>query len=168
MKSDSDIANFFGFLILRVWLGIRALITGIEKFSGSRSSEVAVNVDGEPNSYGLTADASDKVYGFSHYGGVPEALYKQLADEPLIPEFALKIYDIILGPVLILSGIALLLGLATRYSLLAMGLVYSSLTVGLILLKQDGGIAWLAIHVLLAAVALFNVRHNRFAVISKL
>ena len=43
-----------------------------------------------------------------------------------------------------------------------MGLLYTSLTIGLILLKQDSGVAWLAIHVLMIAVALFYEKHNRF------
>jgi thiosulfate dehydrogenase [quinone] large subunit len=47
------------------------------------------------------------------------------------------------------------------------GLLYCSLTVGLILLKQDGGIAWLAIHVLLIVVALMSVKHNRFQILAK-
>ncbi len=156
--------SVLGFLTLRLWLAVRAIVTGIEKFAGQKASEVAVVVDGEPNSYGLTSSDAEKVYGFSHYSGVPAALYGQFEKEPLIPGFALKFYDFALGPLLIITGLTLLIGVATRISLFAMGLLYTSLTVGLILLKQDGGIAWLAIHVLLVAVALNNVSHNRFQV----
>lgn len=165
---DTDLGAVFGFLVLRLWLGVRAFFTGIEKFAGQRASEVAVTVDGEPNSYGLTASDSDKVYGFPHYHGVPEALYDSLASEPLIPGFALKLYDIALGPLLIISGLTLLLGFASRVSLAVQGAIYCSLTIGLILLKQDGGIAWLAIHVLLISVALFNIQHNRYQLGEKL
>ncbi len=79
----------------------------------------------------------------------------------------LKAYNFMLGPLLIVVGVTLLVGLATRISLFLMALLYLSLTIGLVLLKQDGGITWLAIHVLLVAVALFNVRHNRLAVMRK-
>ncbi len=157
---SSDKGAVFGFLTLRLWLAARALVTGLEKFAGSKASEVAVDIDGAPNTYGLTASESDKVYGLSHYHGVPEALYDKLASEPLIPGFALKLYDMALGPLLILFGLTLLLGIYTRISLFAMGLIYTSLTIGLILLKQDAGIAWLGIHILLIAVALFHARHN--------
>ncbi|MEM7146455.1 MAG: hypothetical protein AAF591_15070 [Verrucomicrobiota bacterium] len=169
LSSDagSDLGPFLGFLILRLWLGIRALITGIEKFAGEKASEVAVVVDGEPNEYGLTSSDAEKVYGFGNYHGVPEALYEQLEGEPLIPGFALKLYDVALGPLLIITGLTLLLGIATRLSLFVMGVIYCSLTVGLILLSQDGGIAWLGIHVLLVAVALFYVRYNRCQLFAK-
>jgi thiosulfate dehydrogenase [quinone] large subunit len=162
------LGSTLGFLTLRIWLALRAIVTGIEKFAGSKVEDIAVNIDGEPNTYGLTASEADKVYGMSHYHGVPAALYDKLAKEPLIPGFALKFFDLALGPVLILLGFTLLLGIATRISLFAMGLIYSGLTVGLILLKQDGGIAWLGIHILLIAFALFNAKHNRCALLKNL
>lgn len=163
-KSSSDLGAILGFLTLRLWLAARAIVTGIEKFSGTASSDVAVTIDGAVNTYGLTASEGQKVYGLTHYHGVPEALYDKFLAEPFIPEFALRAYDIVLGPVLILLGIAVLLGIATRISLFAMGLLYISLTLGLVLLGQDAGIAWLGIHVLMIAAALFNTRHNRFEI----
>jgi thiosulfate dehydrogenase [quinone] large subunit len=51
----------------------------------------------------------------------------------------------------------------TRASLFAMGLLYVALTVGLIFLKQDAGVAWLALHVGLIAFALSLAKYNRFA-----
>ena len=166
-ESGSDLGGFFAFILLRLWLALRAIFTGIEKFSGQKSSEVAVVVDGEPNSYGRTSSDSDKVYGLQYYKGIPEALGDKLKDEPLLPGFAMGIFDVLLGPVLILSGLTLLLGIATRISLFVQGLLYCFLTVGLILLKQDGGIAWLAIHVLLVVVALLSVKNNRFQLFAK-
>ncbi|MGA2693190.1 MAG: hypothetical protein ABSF76_12570, partial [Opitutaceae bacterium] len=69
----------------------------------------------------------------------------------------------ILGWALIALGIGVLLGIFTRASLFLMGLLYVSLTFGLILIKQDAGVSWLAIHVAMIAVALSLCRHNRFA-----
>jgi thiosulfate dehydrogenase [quinone] large subunit len=167
-NSSADLGATLAFLTLRFWLAARAIITGLEKFAGAKASEVLVEVDGKANPYGLTADASEKVYGFSHYHGVPEALYGQLEREPLIPGFALSLYDKMLGPALIIFGITLLIGVLTRISLFAVGLIYVSLTIGLILLKQDAGIAWLGIHILATSYALLHVQHNRFAISSKL
>ena len=59
-------------------------------------------------------------------------------------------------------------GIATRISLFVMGLVYVSLTFGLILIGQDGGIAWLAAHTIMIAYALTLVRYNRFGIMKKL
>jgi len=53
------------------------------------------------------------------------------------------------------------LGLATRLSLLAMGLIYTSLTFGLILLNQASGIAWLGTHMILITLALLLTSYNR-------
>lgn len=72
-----------------------------------------------------------------------------------------------LGPALLILGLTVLLGVATRFSLFAMGLLYTSLTFGLILLKQDAGIAWLATHIVLIAMALALSQYNRWAVTSK-
>lgn len=154
-----------GFLLLRLWLGVRALLTGIAKFGGSVSSDQAVLIDGAPNSYGLTAAESVKVYGLSHYHGVPEVLYRQLEADPLVPGFLLVFFNAVIGPLLIVLGIALLLGLAMRVSLFVSGLTYVAFTAGLILLKQDAGIAWLGIHIALTALALFHVRYNRFGML---
>jgi thiosulfate dehydrogenase [quinone] large subunit len=163
-KTSCDCGNFLGFLTLRLWLAGRAIITGLEKFAGAKSSDVAIEIDGAPNTLGLTASESEKVYSASNYHGVPEALYGQFEKEPLIPGFALKLYDVALGPLLLLVGLMVLLGIATRLSLFVMGLIYTSLTVGLILLKQDAGVAWLGIHVLLVAVALFKANDNKLMV----
>ena len=166
-KTDSDLGTTLGFLCLRLWLAVRAILTGIEKFAGSTATDAPVTIDGAVNTYGLTASESHKIYGLAHYNGVPEALYGKLEAEPLLPSLLLKTYDSVLGPLLIILGVTLLLGIASRVSLFLMGLVYISLTAGLILLKQDAGIAWLGVHVLMVAYALFNARYNRFELFRK-
>lgn len=166
LTSDS-LGLTFAMLLLRLWLGIRSLLTGIEKFGGTRQSEVPVAIDGAANSYGLTESSAEKVYSFSNYSGIPAALADKFAAEPLIPNWFLGLYDIALGPLLILLGLALLIGLASRIALFGMGLVYTSLSVGLILIKQDAGVAWLGIHILLVVAALVLSPYNRFQVLRK-
>lgn len=153
---------FLAVLTLRLWIGVRALQAGIEKFAGREASESAVMVDGQANAYGLTETTSAKVYGLDYYNGVPPALYEQFKAEPLLPNFMLPVYDVALGPLLVLLGLAVLLGVATRLSLFVMGLVYTSLTFGLILLNQSSGVAWLAAHIGLIALMLLFAGHNRF------
>jgi hypothetical protein len=67
-----------------------------------------------------------------------------------------------LGPALILSGIMLLIGLGTRISLLAQALLYVAPTVGLILIDDPEGIAYLGIHMGLIAAAFMLARYNNF------
>ena len=156
----ADSASFFAYLILRAWLGLRALVTGIEKFSGTVTKEVSVG--GEDGGFAITTEVKVKEYGLSLYQGVPEPLYEKLAEEPMIPGFALTIYNGILGYALIAVGLMILAGVWSRIALLASGLIWASLSVGLILLKQDAGIAWLGMHVALTVAALLLVKHNRF------
>lgn len=164
---NNNLGSTLGFLSLRFWLATRAIMTGVEKYSAIKGVDETVMIDGAANTYGLTATAGEKVYGLSHYHGIPKVLMDQFMAEPMIPESLLRIYSAALGPLLIILGITLLFGIASRISLFLMGLLYTSLTVGLILLKQDAGIAWLAVHVLMIAVALFNAQHDRFALLRK-
>lgn len=166
-NQDKDLGLTLGMLTLRIWLAIRAIQTGIEKFAGMGSTSKAVNIDGAENAYGLTEAASVKTYAFENYQGVPGPLYDKFAGEPFIPNWGLDIYNVILGPALLIMGFTLLLGIATRYTLFAMGLLYTSLTFGLILIKQDAGIAWLGIHIIMIVAALVLAKHNRFAVLKK-
>jgi thiosulfate dehydrogenase [quinone] large subunit len=167
-KSDT-LALTYAALLTRLWLAVRAIQTGIEKFAGKAVSEQVVQVDGQPNDYGLTDAAAEKVYSLANYHGVPAALYQKFQDEPLIPGFFLKFYDWILGPGLIVLGLTILLGVASRTSLFLLGVLYVSLTWGLILLGEPGnsGVAWLAAHVILIVMALQLVRHNKFCLLKK-
>lgn len=168
MKADNDsthdsLGPALALLTLRLWLGLRALVTGIEKWAGNRTvEEPLLDEFGEPDMFGTMVEVKEKVYGLSHYHGVPPSLMERLRDEPLMPGFALTIYDWLLGPLLLVLGFTLLLGLFVRSSLFAVGLIYASLTVGLILLGQDGGIAWLGVHIALVALALTLARYHRF------
>jgi thiosulfate dehydrogenase [quinone] large subunit len=164
---DQDLGFTLGMLTPRIWLAFRAIQTGIEKFAGTGSTAKAVQIDGAANDYGLTEAASYKVYAFSNYQGVPGPLYDKFAGEPLIPTWGLNLYNVILGPALLILGFALLIGLATRYTLFAMGLLYTSLTFGLILIKQDAGIAWLGTHIIMIVAALALAKYNRFVVLKK-
>ena len=166
-KDSCCSGSALGFLTLRLWLGVRSLMTGIEKYAGTKASDAVIDVDGAPSTHGLTSTESVKVYGLEHYHGVPESMASKFEAEPIIPGFALNLYTAALGPILILLGITLLLGICTRLSLFAMGLLYTSLTVGLILLKQDAGIAWLGIHIMMIAFALYHAKDNKFALIKK-
>lgn len=165
--SSNKLAFVYGALLLRVWLAVRAIQTGVEKFAGSKAADQIVNVDGAANEYGLTASGSVKQYALDNYHGVPEALMAKFQAEPLMLKFALPLYDKILGPTLLILGITILLGIASRTSLFLLGLLYVSLTWGLILIKQDEGVSWLGVHMILIVMALALAEYNRFAILKK-
>jgi len=155
-------ASSCAFLLLRLWLGLRAIATGVEKFAGKVSEQKPLLDEfGQPDINGTMVAVEHKVYAFKYYQGIPAALQSKFAAEPLLPAFLLKPYGALLGYVLIVTGVMLVLGLATRTSLFIQGLIYISLTFGLILIKEDGGISWLAIHMLLVVAALRLAQHTR-------
>jgi len=163
-----NIADTFGFLVLRVWLGLRAVLAGLEKYAGTAvTEEPLLDEFGDPDINGTMVEIKTKVYGLEHYHGLPPPLADKFAAEPLLPNWSLGVYDVILGPVLIALGVALLIGLAPRITLFLHGLLYCSLSVGLILLNESGGIAWLGIHIVLVVAALRLVKHDRFAVLPR-
>ncbi len=163
-----NLTDTFGYLVLRVWLGLRALLTGLEKYAGVKvTEEPLLDEFGEPDINGAVVEVKSKVYSMEHYHGLPPAMADKFAEEPLIPGWGLALYDAVLGPVLILLGVSLLIGLAPRISLFLQGLLYSSLTIGLILFNASDGVAWLGIHILLVVAALRLVKHDRFAVLPR-
>lgn len=157
-----------GFLLLRLWLALRAIVTGLEKFSGIKiEKQPLLDEFGQPDINGAMIEVKQKVYGLEHYHGLPDALATAFKREPLMPGWALSAYSAGLGWALLGLGIALLLGVCTRITLFAMGLLYVSLTLGLILINQNDGVAWLAIHVLLVAVALNWADANRVRLVAR-
>jgi thiosulfate dehydrogenase [quinone] large subunit len=164
-----DCERTLAFLILRGWLAIRAIVAGIEKYGAYETIQKPLvdPVTGMEDPSGAMVDVKVKFYALTNYSGVPPALKDKFVNEPLLPGFALTAFDHLLGPALIVTGVMLLLGLGTRLSLVLQGLIYIALTVGLILIRQDDGVAWLGVHIALIAFALMLVRHNRLALLRK-
>jgi len=159
----------FAFLALRFWLGVRALFVGIEKFGAYKSVAMPLldPTTGQPDASGVMVNVNVKTYALANYAGIPASMASRFAHEPMFPKFVLAAFDRILGPAFILTGIMLLIGLGTRLSLAAQGLLFIALTVGLVLINQDDGVAWLGIHIGLVAAAFLLVQYNRFAVLNK-
>src|SRR5580692_2007968 len=159
----------FAFLALRLWLGVRALFVGIEKYATYKSVAMPL-IDpstGQPDASGVMVSVSVKSYALANYAGIPVGLRDKFAHDPLFPKFALTLFDRMLGPAFILTGIMLIVGLGTRVSLLVQGLLFVALTVGLVLIDANDGVAYLGIHIGLVAAAFMLVQHNRFAVLKK-
>jgi len=159
----------FAFWALRLWLGFRALFVGIEKFAAFKSVAMPLidPATGQPDASGVLVNVNVKSYALANYAGIPAAFGDKFAREPLFPKFALVAFDKMLGPAFILTGIMLIIGLGTRFSLIVQGLLFIALTVGLVLIDQDAGVAWLGIHIGLVAAAFLLAEHNRFVVLKR-
>lgn len=127
------------FLLLRLFLGLRTLIAGLEKFE------------------------ANKTFSFSNYSENMARIGKAISDYSIIPAWATNIFAMSLGFLLVIFGAAILLGIKTRAALFLGGLVYVGLGFGLMAVQEGEGVAWIGMQVLMFAVALTLVRHNRFA-----
>ena len=157
------------FIVLRLWLGVRALFVGIQKYAAYKSVATPL-IDpstGQPDASGVMVNVSVKSYALTNYAGIPVGLRDKFAHDPMFPKFALTLFDRMLGPAFILTGLMLIIGLGTRVSLLVQGLLFIALTVGLVLIDANDGVAYLGIHIGLVAAAFLLVQHNRFAVLKK-
>jgi thiosulfate dehydrogenase (quinone) large subunit len=167
--SDCECGPGMAFFLLRLWLGVRALLAGLEKFGAYQSvpKPVIDPATGLPDASGVMVNVNIKHYALANYSGVPAALKDKFSYEPLLPKFALTAFDHLLGPLFILTGVMLLIGLGTRLSLFVQGLLYLALTVGLILIDKPDGITYLGVHVAMVAFALVLAKHNKFALLKK-
>ncbi len=169
ITEDSTRNYMLAFLVLRLWLAVRAILTAVEKFGAYRTDQKPLMdpLTGMQDPSGAMVEVKVKFYALGNYSGIPPSLKDKFANEPFLPHPLLVAFDYALGPLLFITGLMLLVGLGTRLSLFAQGLLYVVLTVGLILIRQDDGVAWLGIHVALIAMALMLVKYNRFALLKK-
>lgn len=127
------------FLLLRLFLGLRTLMAGLEKFEANKS------------------------YSTENYSANMSRMAKGISANSMIPEWAANLFAQPLGYLLVILGVAILLGIKSRVSLFITGLLYTGLAFGLMAVQEGEGVAWLAAQVLMFAFALFLVRSDRFA-----
>jgi thiosulfate dehydrogenase (quinone) large subunit len=127
------------FLLLRVFLGLRTLLAGVEKFEANKSFSMT----------NYTENMNRMATGISNYS--------------FIPLWAAKTFALSLGFLLVALGLSILLGIKSRVTLFLAGLIYVSLGFGLMAVQEGEGVAWIGMQVLMFAVALVLVRNERFA-----
>jgi len=126
-------------LLLRLFLGLRAFLAGLEKFESGGN------------------------YSFEIYYRNMARMATGITGASFLPLWATKTFAFSLGYLLMLLGTAVLLGLKPRISLTVMGLMWVGLSFGLMAVQENEGVAWLGVYVGLNAAALVLLRHNRFA-----
>jgi thiosulfate dehydrogenase (quinone) large subunit len=128
------------FVLLRLFIGLRTLLAGIDKFE------------------------SGGTYSFANYYKNMGRMAQGITSASFLPLWATNNFAHSIGYVLVILGLALLLGLRTRVTLIFTGLTYVGLSFGLMAVQEDEGVAWLGIYIALIIAALCLVRHNRFAI----
>ncbi len=138
-SSSSRCDQTAAFLVLRVFLGLRTLVAGIEKFEANKS------------------------FSFSNYTENMTRMATGISNYSLIPLWAAKAFALSLGFLLVGLGAAILLGIKSRISLFFGGLLYTGLAFGLMAVQEGEGVAWIAVQVMMFAFALTLARHDRIA-----
>lgn len=155
----------WGFLVLRLWIGLRMFFAGAQKF------------------YAKPDGATEFSFNWSHYKLTAEKISASISDYaffPLNPKtFLEKVFHMqnvspalnfepgigfayALPWLLLVFGVFLIFGILPRVSLVVAGVVFTMLSIGLMALGDNDGIAYLGIHVGLVSMAILLVRHARF------
>ncbi|MGI9243743.1 MAG: hypothetical protein ACR2RV_23300 [Verrucomicrobiales bacterium] len=151
----------FGALLLRLWIGMRLLFAGLEKWK-TRVTESVAGPDGEMIEktfwkYDLFGENASSIYK-ENMGRIT---YNMNNDSPLqlwmIEQFAST-----LGWMLLIVGAWLLIGLFSRAALVAAGFVFISLTFGLATIGADPEIVERGIEIGLVVGALSLARYQVF------
>jgi thiosulfate dehydrogenase [quinone] large subunit len=129
------------FLLLRLWLGLRTLLAGVEKFE------------------------SGGTYSFENYYKNMGRMAQGITSASFMPLWMTKNFAHTLGYALVVLGLCVLLGVKSRLSLFATGLLYVGLSFGLMAVQEGEGVAWLGMHMVMIAGALVLVRYERFAIL---
>ena len=81
---------------MRFWLGVRALLVGIETFGAYRSVATPLidPTTGQPDASGVMVNVNIKHYALANYAGVPTALKEKFSHEQLLPRIALAAFDL--------------------------------------------------------------------------
>ena len=147
-------------VLMRLWIGGHALAAGLDKFAAPRK---IVSEDVE------TGEMSVRVvreYAFSNYIGVPEKDFAVFLGDPFLPDWILHAFYYAIGPALILFGAMAILGIATRTTLFALGLIFVALECGLTILSPASA-GTLGIQLAIIAAAIVLAPHNRFCITKK-
>ena len=161
----------FGALLLRLWIGMRLLFAGLEKWKTKVTEEVTEKVtaaDGTVTeetiektywSYQVFSENAAEIYN-TNMGRITSAMNN---DSPLqlwmIEKFAGT-----LGWMLLIVGAWVLIGLCSRAALIAAGFVFISLTFGLATIGADPEIVERGIEIGLVVGALSLARYQVFGV----
>ncbi len=163
----------WGFLFLRLWIGFRMLFAGAEKFYAKVVVDEALGLE-------------EYKFAWSHAViTAKENIHKVVADNAFIPlnpkDFLVRVFGVeeskvsflgglqfdlwfamALPYLLLVFGATLVLGILPRTSLFMAGIIFMLLSIGLMALPDNEGIAYLGIHVGLVAVALCLIKQARF------
>ena len=130
----------FAAFLLRLWVGMRLFIAGLEKFRSGDS------------------------YGLEWVGPNVKKFSDPILEYTPIPKFAVDAFGAVLPWALLVVGGMVLVGFARKFALLAGGLILLGLGMGLMLLPDDFEAVQIGISVAITAFALMVTAHDKISV----
>jgi uncharacterized membrane protein YphA (DoxX/SURF4 family) len=137
-KTQWNIA--FANLLLRLWVGLRLFMAGVDKFRAG--------------------DGKDATFNMLNYDNKTGRIAKLTYEHGFIPENLCNLYAKGIGYALLVAGVWVVLGLALEVGLFFSGLVALSLGFGLATLPDDTEVSWIGVLILIIAAALVTSRHK--------
>jgi uncharacterized membrane protein YphA (DoxX/SURF4 family) len=162
------------FLLLRLFMGMRLVLSGFEKMGyfvakGTATFKEALTLKewlGDPaKGQGLGSmveeGGASVLLNQGFGGGKMWPIAKAMLENTLLPAWMIKPFLICLPYAMVVSGLLILLGLFNRAAWWVAGLIWFSLAFGQMLLPDEQTIQWLGLYVFVCALALAIVEHNR-------
>lgn len=133
----------FANLLLRLWIGLRLVFAGLDKFRAG--------------------SGEDATFSLENYEKKMQAIANLTHDNGFLPQNLCDLYAKPLGYLLLLGGVWAVIGLASRLGVFFCGLLFLSLGLGLATLPDDTEVVYIGVHILVAAGALATNQHNKLS-----
>ncbi len=144
-KCCGSLSYDFAHLLLRLWVGMRLFMAGLDKFRWGNGPTVSFGLDNYPKKTGPLA--------------------KLMSDNSFMPEWACNAFAATIGYILVPVGIWVAIGICTEFGLLAAGLVFLSLGLGLAALPDDTEVVSnIGLSILIVAAALVTSKAKTFSI----
>jgi thiosulfate dehydrogenase [quinone] large subunit len=143
------------YLMLRIFIGLRLIMSGLDKF---KLSNDVIDERG-----GVSRVRWDELYRIEHLQAKAETIVGVVPKFGGIDATVAKWYALSLGPLMICVGAALLIGFFNRLSLFAAGMIFISLSFGLMSIGDESTVNRLGLYVALVALAFHYVKSNKLA-----
>jgi thiosulfate dehydrogenase (quinone) large subunit len=140
----SSLGQIFAALLLRLWVGIRLLMSGIDKWRAGKGA--------------------DTTFTNENYQDKAEKIAEMMTEYSFLPKAMNLPFAQSLGYLLVGFGVLVLLGIFRSFSLLVGGFIFLSLAFGLAALPDDEQMLFLGIHVAITAFALSLAKHDLISV----
>ncbi|MCB1096582.1 MAG: hypothetical protein R3F19_20415 [Verrucomicrobiales bacterium] len=144
------------YLMLRTFIGLRLVMSGLDKFKLSN------NVIDERG--GVSRVRWSELYRFEHLNAKADKIIGAVPKFGGINADLAELYLKVLAPLMICVGVSLLIGFFNRLSLFAAGMIFISLSFGLMSIGEEETVYRLGVYVALVALAFHYVKANKLGI----